>query len=74
MSVRREQCVLASLVCVTLAAPISTKVRKSNGRLTMVNRRGYFLPAPFGRFAPYFERPWRRFSTPWLSSAPRTIW
>src|ERR1700738_2556742 len=43
--------------------------------------RNYFLPLVgaaacpgFGRFAPYFERPRRRFETPSLSSVPRTMW
>ena len=28
----------------------------------------------FGRFAPYFERLWRRLATPAASSEPRTVW
>src|SRR5207342_2774030 len=27
-----------------------------------------------GRFAPYFDRPWRRSVTPDVSSVPRTVW
>src|SRR6202521_3127521 len=34
----------------------------------------YFAAAAFGRFAPYFERPCLRFSTPAASSVPRTTW
>src|SRR6266403_1966782 len=33
----------------------------------------YFAAAAFGRFAPYFERPCLRFSTPAASSVPRTM-
>ena len=63
VSVRRERlqpvsslAFLASLACVTLAAPVSTALNGSG------MARGYFFPAAFappafGRFAPYFERP-----------------
>src|SRR5688572_24002572 len=27
-----------------------------------------------GRLAPYFERPWRRLVTPWVSRLPRMMW
>src|SRR5205814_647497 len=34
----------------------------------------YFAAPAFGRFAPYFERPCLRFSTPAASNVPRTMW
>src|SRR5260370_42612440 len=36
-------------------------------------RRAYFCAA-LGRFAPYFDRPCLRFSTPAASRVPRIIW
>src|ERR1700723_1990008 len=40
--------------------------------LSLLN--SYFAAAAFGRFAPYFERPCLRPSTPAASSVPRTMW
>ena len=34
----------------------------------------YELAVHLGRFAPYFERPWRRSVTPTESRVPRTTW
>jgi hypothetical protein len=49
---------------------------RADGNLSVCPTMYYFPPlaaATFGRFAPYFERPLRRFETPSLSRAPRTI-
>src|SRR5690606_3259571 len=40
----------------------------------LVRRAGRGLDQPFGRLAPYFERPCLRLATPAASSEPRTVW
>src|SRR5690606_17336615 len=37
-------------------------------------RHDLLTPQPFGRLAPYLERPCLRLVTPAASSAPRTVW
>ena len=67
-----DQTRFAGQACCASAAPVSASLLRSIVRRMTA---AYRLAAPpaFGRFAPYFERPWRRLSTPWLSSVPRTI-
>src|SRR6266404_9604509 len=49
-------------------------LRKSFHAQPLTKQLPYFAAAALGRFAPYFDRPCLRFSTPAASSVPRTMW
>src|SRR5437868_2884064 len=48
-------------------------LRKSFHAQPLTKQLPYFAAAALGRFAPYFDRPCLRFSTPAASSVPRTM-